>query len=231
MTKYSIQIPEPCSEDWNQMTPLEKGRFCAVCEKQIFDFSTYTKEELIKEVQRKGKLCGRVPTQFIHTIEVEKTKPLGLKLNGIVAAAINLLVLTTATAVQGQEKVKVEQQVKESENIPEIEQQQTKQTKQTFRVIRGKVMDEEGFALPSVSVLIKGTQLGVGTDLDGGFELKVPKEYDVVDLVFTTFGMEDYPITITNFETPLLVTMKAGDDTIITTGLIIVKKKKKWLLF
>ncbi|WP_410878361.1 carboxypeptidase-like regulatory domain-containing protein [Myroides sp. DW712] len=228
MATYWIQLPEPCSEDWNQMTPLEKGRFCVLCEKTVYDFSNYTKQELVLHLQREGKVCGRIPTKYLDIALSESKANRGIGMQGIVAAAINLLLLTTTAAVQGQEKVKVEQQVKESENIPETKQQQTKQT---FRVIRGKVMDEEGFALPSVSVLIKGTQLGVGTDLDGGFELKVPKEYDVVDLVFTTFGMEDYPITITNFETPLLVTMKAGDDTIITTGLIIVKKKKKWLFF
>lgn len=62
-------------------------------------------------------------------------------------------------------------------------------------------MDEEGLAWPNVRVIIKGTQLGVGTDLDGAFKLKVPKQYSIVDLIFTTFGMADYSISISNFET------------------------------
>ena len=227
MTKYSIQIPEPCSEDWNQMTPLEKGRFCAVCEKQIFDFSTYTKEELIKEVQRKGKLCGRVPTQFIHTIEVEKTKPLGLKLNGIVAAAINLLVLTTATAVQGQEKVKVEQQVKESENIPEIEEQQTKQT---FRVIRGKVMDEEEQSIAGVAISVKKYDLVTGTNLKGEFELKVPEGYSTkIEIEFQFIGMKTKTLKLKNWEKRVEVVMKEEDAMI--GEVIIEENKKRWLFF
>ncbi|WHT40444.1 carboxypeptidase-like regulatory domain-containing protein [Myroides sp. mNGS23_01] len=230
MAKYSIDIPKPCSEDWNQMTPLEKGRYCAVCEKQVLDFSGYTKGDLIKEVSSKGEICGRMPTRFLHPTGDEAIKPLGLKFNGIVAAAVNLLVLTTTASVQGQEKVKVELQVKERKSVSETQQQQQQQ-KKALGVIRGKVVDEEGFALSGVSVIIKGTQLGVGTDLDGCFELKVPKEYSVIDLIFTTFGMEDYPITITDFEVPLMITMKTNDDIMMTTGLIIVKKKRKWLFF
>lgn len=227
MATYRIQLPEPCSEDWNQMTPLAKGRFCALCEKTVYDFSNYTKQELIQHLQREGKVCGRIPTKYLDIALSESKANRGIGMQGIVVAAINLLLLTTTAAVQGQEKVKVEQRVKESENRPEIEQQ----TKHTFRVICGKVVDEEGFELPGVSVIIKGTQLGVGTDLYGNFELKVPKEYKEVDLIFQTIGMEDYLVTIADFESPLRITMKTADDSTISTGLLIVKKKRKWLLF
>ena len=227
MAKYNIQLPEPCSEDWNQMTPMEQGRFCAVCEKQIFDFSTYTKEELIKEVQRKGKLCGRVPTQFIHTIEVEKTKPLGLKLNGLVAAAINLLVLTTATAVQGQEKVKVEQQVKESENIPETEQQHTKQT---FGVIRGKVMDEEEQPLAGVDIRGRDYDLRTLTNLNGEFELKIPEGYPTkIKVEFQFIGMKTKILKVKNRTERVEVFMMEEDA--MLGEVIIEEKKKRWLFF
>lgn len=32
-----FQIPEPCSEDWNEMTPTEKGAFCNKCSKEVLD--------------------------------------------------------------------------------------------------------------------------------------------------------------------------------------------------
>ena len=47
--------------------------------------------------------------------------------------------------------------------------------KETFRKIKGKVMDEKGITLPGVTVLIKGTTLGVVTDIDGKFSIEVPK--------------------------------------------------------
>jgi hypothetical protein len=37
--KFQLQIPEPCHEDWNKMTPVHKGRFCDSCEKAVVDFT------------------------------------------------------------------------------------------------------------------------------------------------------------------------------------------------
>ena len=60
--------------------------------------------------------------------------------------------------------------------------------KETFRKIKGKVMDEKGITLPGVTVLIKGTTLGVVTDIDGKFSIEVPK-MDSTILVFSFVGM------------------------------------------
>ena len=40
--------------------------------------------------------------------------------------------------------------------------------------LRGVVRDKQGEVLPGVAILIKGTSLGVSTDIDGKFELSVP---------------------------------------------------------
>jgi len=29
--KFQLQIREPCHEDWDKMTPVDKGRFCDSC--------------------------------------------------------------------------------------------------------------------------------------------------------------------------------------------------------
>ncbi len=59
-----ISIPEPCHENWNQMTPDQKGAFCKVCNKSVHDFSQKTalevEEILVKEGE--GKVCGRFST-------------------------------------------------------------------------------------------------------------------------------------------------------------------------
>jgi len=35
----SYHIPEPCHEDWGRMSPAERGRHCAVCDKTVVDLS------------------------------------------------------------------------------------------------------------------------------------------------------------------------------------------------
>lgn len=55
-----IRVPEPCNEDWNKMSPNEKGRFCASCATSVVDFSKMSDEELkVFLINNKGqKTCG-----------------------------------------------------------------------------------------------------------------------------------------------------------------------------
>jgi len=66
-TSYSLSIPKPCHENWNQMTPENKGRFCLHCQKSVIDFSNMSDEEIIKTIQGSTNLCGRFKTtQLSH---------------------------------------------------------------------------------------------------------------------------------------------------------------------
>lgn len=54
------------------------------------------------------------------------------------------------------------------------------------RTIQGKVTDEKGEGLPGVSILIKGTQQGTVSDVDGNYTLELPNDNGV--LVFSFVG-------------------------------------------
>jgi len=69
----TIKIPEPCHEDWAQMTPTEKGKFCGVCTKEVFDFTKSTDEELIKRLDAGKSLCGRFSkSQLDREVKMER---------------------------------------------------------------------------------------------------------------------------------------------------------------
>lgn len=57
-----ISIPNPCHEDWNQMTPEDKGRFCLSCQKTVVDFTKMNKTEIQQYFQTavNEKVCGRI---------------------------------------------------------------------------------------------------------------------------------------------------------------------------
>lgn len=59
--QVKISIPELCHEDWNKMTPNEKGAFCSKCCKTVVDFTQKSPEEirniLLKDTSK--KMCGR----------------------------------------------------------------------------------------------------------------------------------------------------------------------------
>src|ERR1039458_3430846 len=62
-TNFKISIPKPCHEDWNTFTPDQKGAFCKVCCKSVYDFTQRTNEQikaiLIKEMDEGASVCGR----------------------------------------------------------------------------------------------------------------------------------------------------------------------------
>lgn len=55
------------------------------------------------------------------------------------------------------------------------------------RQVKGKVVDENGEELPGVNIMVKGSQIGTNTDLDGSFVLTVPDAAGTT-LVFSFVG-------------------------------------------
>lgn len=59
--RIAYHIPEPCHESWEQMTPVEKGRFCSSCTKPVIDFTRMTDLQVQGFMnQATGSVCGRM---------------------------------------------------------------------------------------------------------------------------------------------------------------------------
>ena len=68
--EIKIQINEPCHENWNDMTDVEKGRFCGVCSKVVVDFTQFSDAQLFDYFSKKRtdvseKLCGRFAAEKV----------------------------------------------------------------------------------------------------------------------------------------------------------------------
>lgn len=99
------------------------------------------------------------------------------------------------------------------------------------RQIKGKVIDTKKMPLPGVTILIKGTKLGVITDIDGKFKIEIPK-LDSTILVFSFIGMETVYHQLSNDrkndEKELVITMKDDVkemDEVVVTGYGNIKKE------
>jgi TonB-linked SusC/RagA family outer membrane protein len=64
--------------------------------------------------------------------------------------------------------------------------------KQVKKEIKGKVTDDQGMPLPGVSVVIKGTNTGVATDIDGNYIIEMESNNAV--LLFSFVGMNPQEI-------------------------------------
>lgn len=52
-----INLPTPCVQSWDNMTPVDGGRHCASCNKVIPDFTQKTEEEILEHLSN-GQTCG-----------------------------------------------------------------------------------------------------------------------------------------------------------------------------
>ena len=72
-SKFKVSIPKPCHENWNTMTPKEKGRFCSSCAKTVVDFTKKSTEEIQDYLveNKNQRVCGHFYKKQLDTIVIE----------------------------------------------------------------------------------------------------------------------------------------------------------------
>lgn len=66
-------IAEPCSANYNQMSPADKGRFCESCCKVVVDFTKKSAQEILDFLSGNQDTCGRFRKSQLLPITVEKS--------------------------------------------------------------------------------------------------------------------------------------------------------------
>ncbi|QOG01663.1 hypothetical protein [Flavobacterium sp. MDT1-60] len=107
--KFTLEIANPCTENFDKMIPNSKGSFCDSCAKNVIDLSKKTNTEVARFIaENKGKnICARLKTtQLGDEFEYNETS----KINNFKYAAIAASVLLTSNVI-GQEKTPVETEI------------------------------------------------------------------------------------------------------------------------
>ena len=159
-TKINISIPQPCHENWQEMTAMDKGRFCNSCQKKVFDFTSSSDREIINSFKKNNNLCGRfLDTQLNRDLVKPKEK------NSLwLATTTALISLIGLNEVAAQETPKTEQTDKKVlDNSVKTENDEIE--------ISGVVSDSDGF-VPGANIHIKGKSTRTQTDFDGKFSIK-----------------------------------------------------------
>ncbi len=82
--------------------------------------------------------------------------------------------------------------------------------------LKGEVLDQIGEPLTGVSVIVKGTTLGVTTDIDGNFAIKV-KNGDLVQ--FSYIGCKPQEVKVTG-QNDIKITME--DDSEVLDEVVVI---------
>ncbi len=156
-----ISIPEPCHEDWATMTPTEKGKFCSVCTKEVFDFTETSDEELVKRVTQGKNLCGRFKkSQLDREVKLERKSK-----NSLLPYAASLLMPLSMMASE----VKNDSSTIEK---PFVSLGIGSNPIKSIIFVTGYVTDENGNPLQNAEVVILEKGNWVRTDEHGFYSLK-----------------------------------------------------------
>ncbi len=199
--KIKLTIPKPCFEDWNEMTPEGKNKYCSQCCNTITDFSTYTDRELLEYFSKtKGDTCGRFNiAQLNHLLVANEPSHTPIFRRLLFGTALAAGVAGTAQGQNINEKSRVSDSVKgtldttihvEDISIPEIYKPVTfegnvrasdkfKPTEFTY-TIKGIAIDSNNMEpMPFANILIEEGEkqmAGVASDENGKFEITFDKE-------------------------------------------------------
>lgn len=164
--KITLQIPEPCHEDWNQMTPQGLGRHCDSCAKTVVDFTAKSDKFIASYFKKHENVCGRFrPDQLNRPID------LSVRTNAILpplaASFILPLAMLAASSAYGQESTK-----QFSRDASYVSLNIGSQKQQVYKDIKGVVTDTTGNPMPGVRVTILETNDQIQTDNKGTYRLK-----------------------------------------------------------
>jgi hypothetical protein len=202
------------------MTPVEQGRHCKVCSKNVIDFTSFSDEKLLDFLSTpQQNICGRFKSKQLNREISTPQEPKQYSLPSTWLFGLSLLAGTVATALP----------VPTYATPTVIEQSLEHKVNKTpngdsTRVIKGIVTDSTtNERLAFVTIRFKEAKIGVATDLDGKFLLKIPENYANKDLSLEIryIGYKTKYLIVKPEEKVVKVMLSEKKAISCTTGLII----------
>ena len=181
----SIQLANPCSENWEQMQPAAQGKFCGRCQMQVHDMTALSTWEVIQLFQKNGgKLCGRLTETQLkqHNDTIEKqsifrfskiTK--SISAFSVVAMAFVTMPLKKSYATNNVVVTQPNFLFKESNFLPD------EPPLDSARILKVKVVDEKGEAITGAAIILlnpfKKKLYSVKTNDKGNGIINIPNDY------------------------------------------------------
>lgn len=177
----SLQIPEPCHEDWQQMTPTERGRFCSSCQKEVLSFTDMTDAQVIAFFKKRPtNVCGQFRPEQLRTYHLAPEPQLRTRFGALAVGSLISVMTVGSTAASAQEKMgEVVRVVDTAPTCTDAALDKVEQgTVDSLHAFTGRVLNmNTGSGMPNVTLQIKGTDIGTHTDAEGRFCLTIPESH------------------------------------------------------
>ncbi len=180
----TIRIPEPCHEDWQKMTPTEKGKFCQVCTKEVVDFTTKRDEDLVKILSNGKNICGRFKKSQLNR-EVKLERKSGMSLAPYAASLLLPLSLLSTSEVNSR-SINVSEKPYSSLGIGKYNNPD-----RALITTLGIVRDEYGDPIANVEITSNELQKTAVSDSEGNYTITT-MDHEV--LVFQKEGFQTHEV-------------------------------------
>lgn len=242
--KFQLTIPTPCHENWDAMTPVDKGRFCAACQKQVMDFSNMNDRQVVEFFKKPsaGPVCGRF-------MQDQLQRDMELPVKRIPWAKYFFQIVIPAFFVSAKAKAQGEVRVNTVINREVIKDSMirgqvlakscaAKITGDTVitekpvvpdRIISGRIVDQKGGPVYYASIVIKGTQIGTYCEADGSFTIKAPAGSGKITLVISSVGFAttEYQLILSDYKGAVSIVIGSINVETVTMGVIVTTTRKK----
>ncbi|MCF6401597.1 hypothetical protein L3C95_01845 [Chitinophaga filiformis] len=104
---FKVEIPLPCEQSWENMKPMDDGRYCDHCSRKIVDFTKLADHEVVRLfLDSSGPVCGRFTESQLNRdlLALEKERANALVPALLVSTALAAGVASNAVASHGQMK-------------------------------------------------------------------------------------------------------------------------------
>lgn len=233
MKKLELSIPKPCHENWNAMTPQDKGRFCASCQKTVIDFSTMSDRQLAEFFKKPaGSVCGHFSnSQLNRVIDIPKKRMPWVRY--FFTMALPAFLLSLKAGAQGEVRLRGRVAVKTQPEKQDTCVKPLENTEASTR-LTGRVVDENGLPMQFVTVQVEKTNIATSTDSNGVFVLPF-KGRDDKWLLMTHVGYESRKILVKDVKTKDVVMIPfvgtLDGEIVVTLGMVAPKKARTIPLF
>ncbi len=210
MKKFELSIPKPCHENWDAMTPEDKGRFCGACQKTVIDFIDMSDRQIAEFFKKpSGNVCGRFGgEQLNRIIEVPRKRIPWIKY--FFTIALPAFLFSIKAGAQGQVRVKgkvavCEKPVSKGDTLITPSQKSPYQdrpvmlglvmpmpekqiSRDSIHTITGRVTDQYGNPLQQATIQLLGGQQAVLTDNNGKFSFKTKESRGTMQVSLAGFA-------------------------------------------
>lgn len=207
MEQIHLSIPQPCHENWDAMTPNDRGRHCTACATTVIDFTTMSDAEalLFFTKEKKTNTCGRVLADQLNRniIPVQK-KRTGYR---NYFAGVLLLLLGKPTETKSQKRpirmglvTNVDQHIGRPDTV-------ARAIPFNKYVFNGTVQDEDGQPVRFAVIKMFDTGEAVTANASRHFNMNISEYPFVAEVSANSF--ETKQITISNNDDNIIQLKKA----------------------